>query len=168
MLVGRSNTSSVSYHDLEGLKAPAKPAMANPIPMMRRMSAIHTFLFFHHIFLFTARAVLFKSYEVSAIVRVFSTRISILSPRSIALSRFFREICSASDSSLHKFFHYFWSRQNLSTFALSLKRAMRSSRILRKSVSENGRAASLFCLGYLSKNLSAMSLRKEMAIRISY
>lgn len=42
---------------------------------------------------------------------------------------------------------YFCRAQNLSTFVLSLKSATRSSRIFLKSVRENGRAASLFCLG---------------------
>jgi len=61
------------------------------IPIM----PIITFLFFHHILFFTFLEVSLKSYDWSARVSLFFTKISILYPLSITLSML-RSACSSN------------------------------------------------------------------------
>jgi hypothetical protein len=66
------------------------------------ITPIMIFLFFHHIFLLTVLAVFFISYDWSAIVYDFLTRIYIFYPLSMTLFMFSRACSSSSESSLRR------------------------------------------------------------------
>ncbi len=82
-------------------KSKANPTMITPIII---------FLFFHHIFLLTVLAVFLISYDWSANVYDFLTKISIFSPLSITLFIFYKA-CSSN------YVSYFLKEENLSILA---------------------------------------------------
>ena len=139
----------------------AMMTMMTTTMMMTRAMPIITFLFFHHILFFTFREVSRKSYDCSARVSLFFTRIYIFSPLSIILSIFLRDCSSRSLSSFLKL-------DNLSTSVLLLYFPIHSCRMGLKSLSECPTAWFLFALSYLAKKVSCIFLRKLAAMRVSY
>ena len=126
---------------------------------MTAMIPIITFLFFHHILFFTLRDVSLRSYDWSARVSLFFTRISILSPLSITLSIFFKADSSNSDNS-------FLRLDSLSTSVLFWYLLIQSCKMGLKSLSEWPTAEALLCESYLEKKASCIFLRKLTAILI--
>lgn len=96
---------------------------------MTTMIPIITFLFFHHILFLTAREVSLKSYDWSAKVSLFFTKISIFYPLYMILSKFLKASSSAS-------FNTFFSLDNLSIYSLLLYFPIQSDKMGLKSLRE--------------------------------
>lgn len=105
-----------NYHTLFFFKTDdhIQPAIRAMIKNRRRsptiMTPIMIFLFFHHIFLLTVFAVFLISYDWSAKVYDFLTKISIFYPLSMTLF-IFSNACSSSSV------NYFLKDENLSILA---------------------------------------------------